>query len=96
VPPSARAGLYRAAAYIKGVKYVGAVDDPLGRRGLALEMANATGRTRLIFDPRSSAILAEETVLTKRIDSMDAKPGTIVGSRVVLDEAVVRSARARP
>jgi hypothetical protein len=96
VPPAARAGLFRAAAYIKGVKYLGEVKDPLGRRGLALELANATGRNRLIFDPSSSQILAEETVLTKRIDSMDGRPGAVVGSRVVLDEAVVGTAGARP
>ena len=96
VPPAARAGLYRAAAYIEGVTYVGEVKDQLGRTGVALELSNPTGRTRLIFDPRSSQVLAEETVLTKRIDTMDAKPGDVVGSRVVLEETVVGSARARP
>jgi hypothetical protein len=96
VPPAVRAGLYRAAAYIKGVRYAGEVKDALGRRGLALELRTPSGRDRLIFDPASSQILAEETVLSKRIDTMDARPGDVVGSRVVLEEAVVDSPRARP
>jgi hypothetical protein len=96
VPPEQRAGLYRAAAYIKGVQYAGEVKDPLGRKGLALDLANDSGRDRLIFDPETSLILAEESVLTKRVDYIDAPPGYPSGSRVVLQVGVADRAGARP
>lgn len=96
VPAKVRAGLYRAAAYIKGVRYAGAVTDPLGRRGLAIELSNPEGRNRLVFDPDTSELLAEEEVLTKRVLYVDAPPGFPIGSRVVLDAAVVGSDTERP
>ncbi|MCW2966303.1 MAG: hypothetical protein JWM71_75, partial [Solirubrobacteraceae bacterium] len=96
VPARVRAGLYRAAAYIKGVRYAGAVTDPLGRRGLAVELATPEAVNRLVFDPDTSELLAEESILTKRVSYVDAAPGTDVGSRVVLDTAVVGSDTSRP
>jgi hypothetical protein len=96
VPARVRAGLYRAAAYVKGVRYAGEVTDPLGRKGLAVELANPEAVNRLVFDPDTSELLAEESVLTKRVGYVDAAPGDVVGSRVVLDAAVVGSETSRP
>jgi hypothetical protein len=96
VPARVRAALYRAAAHIKGVRFAGKVTDPLGRSGLAVELPNPEARNRLVFDPETSELLAEETVLTKRVPYMDAAPGTVVGSRVVLRAAVVGSDTERP
>jgi hypothetical protein len=96
VPARVRAGLYRAAAYVKGVRYAGEVTDPLGRRGLAVELANPEAVNRLVFDPDTSALLAEESVLTKRVAYVDAAPGDVIGSRVVVDSAVVGSDTQRP
>jgi len=96
VPARARAGLYRAAAYIKGVRYVGPVRDELGRRGLAIELTSPGARHRLVFDPKTSQVLVEQDVLTKRVPYVDAKPGTVIGYRLVLQQGVVGSAHARP
>jgi hypothetical protein len=96
VPAKVRAALYRSAGYIEGVRYAGEVTDPLGRRGLAIELPNPEARNRLVFDPDTSELLAEETVLTKRVPYMDADPGAVVGSRVVLRAAVVGSDTERP
>jgi hypothetical protein len=96
VPARVRAGLYRAAAYVKGVRYAGEVTDPLGRRGLAVELANPEAVNRLVFDPDTSELLAEESVLTKRVAYVDAAPGDVIGSRVVVDSAVVGSDTERP
>lgn len=92
VPANVRAGLYRAAAYIKGIRFVGRVTDPLGRRGLAVDLAGDDGtRNRLVFDPDTSELLAEEEVLTRRVPFVDAGPGFAIGSRVLLDIGVVDS-----
>ncbi len=96
VPAKVRAGLYRAAAYIKGIRFAGHVTDPLGRRGLAVDLAAGDGtRNRLVFDPDTSELLAEEEVLTRRLPYVDAPPGFAIGSRVVLDVRVVDSDTAR-
>ncbi|MDX6690959.1 MAG: hypothetical protein QOG15_2416 [Solirubrobacteraceae bacterium] len=96
VPARARAGLYRAAAYIKGVRYVGAVRDELGRRGVAVELTSRDTRHRLVFDPTTSQVLAEQDVLTKRVPYIDAGPGFVTGYRLVLKQGIVKSDRARP
>ncbi len=91
-----RAGLYRAAAHIEGVEYKGEVTDALGREGLALDLSNDIGRNRLIFDPETSRVLAEESILTERVDYIDAPPGYVAGSRIVLEIGVVDEVGARP
>ncbi|MDX6664659.1 MAG: hypothetical protein QOG68_865, partial [Solirubrobacteraceae bacterium] len=97
VPARVRAGLYRGATYIKGIRFAGEVRDPLGRRGLAVDLANDHGtRNRLVFDPATSELLAEEEVLTRRQSYVDAAPGFAMGSRVVLQTAVVSSDTAQP
>lgn len=92
----ARAGLYRAAAYIKGVRYAGEVRDELGRPGLAVELSENDQRRRLVFDPDSSQVLVEQDVLTKRVPYIDADPGFVTGYRLVLEQGMVKSDRARP
>jgi hypothetical protein len=97
VPRDVRAGLYRAAAYIKGIRFAGEVSDALGRHGLAVDLPSGHGtRNRLVFDPKTSELLAEEEVLTRRVPYVDAAPGFAIGSRVVLQMAVVDSDTAAP
>lgn len=96
VPASARAGLYRAAGHIKGVRYVGEVRDELGRAGLAVELEEKFQRRRLVFDPDTSQMLVEQEVLTKRVPYIDADPGFVTGYRIVLEQGVVKSTTARP
>lgn len=97
VPAKIRAALYRALAYVKGIHFAGAVRDPEGRTGVAVELIGADGmRHQLVFDPTTSRVLAEQDVLVKPNDYVDAKPGTVVGYRVVLQTAVVDRLDARP
>lgn len=56
--PALRAALYRAAALIPGVRLLGTVRDHLGRSGLGV----AYGNQELIFNPRTAALMAEQTI----------------------------------
>jgi hypothetical protein len=59
-------------------------------------MTNDAGLNRLIFDPATSEILAEETVLTELVDYIDAPVGSPAGGRVVVETAVVDRVGERP
>ena len=56
--PALRAALYRAAALIPGVRLLGRVRDRLGREGLGV----AYGKNELIFNPRTAALMGEQTI----------------------------------
>lgn len=56
--PALRAALYRAAALIPGVRLLGTVRDHLGRGGLGVASRNH----ELIFNPRTAALMAEQTI----------------------------------
>ena len=56
--PQLRAALYRAAALIPGVQLLGPVRDHLGRSGLGVAYRNH----ELIFNPRTAALMAEQTI----------------------------------
>ncbi len=62
-PPSLRAALYRAAAGLAGVRSLGILADQLGRHGAGLAIDSHGIRHELIFDPRTSALLAEQGVV---------------------------------
>lgn len=96
VPRRTRAALYRATARIKGIRLVGEVRDDLGRRGQGVELEHAGIRRQLIFDPETSALLAQRDVLAERQPEMDAEPGFVTWSRLVERQAVVDSPRERP
>lgn len=92
-PPAVRAALYKVAAGMPGVELVGPVHDRAGRPGVAVAMTSAyTGlrqRHVLIVDQRTSALLAEETVLLDAAKWMDAKPPLVVGYETYLEAAIV-------
>ncbi len=96
VPPRLRAALYRATALIDGVRLVGAVRDPLGRPGLAVELTDGDLLHQLVFDPETSALLAEQDALVHRVDYVDGAPGAVVSSRVLEREAVVDAVGDEP
>jgi hypothetical protein len=60
--PALRAAIYRAAATIPGVKLLGSRTDHLGRRGVAIGFEGHGTLSELILDPRSSALLGEQTI----------------------------------
>ncbi len=96
IPPAVRAGLYRAAAYVRGIRLVGPVRDQLGREGVGVEIDSADMHRRLVFDPGTALLLAEQDVLAKRVAYLDAAPGTVIGGRVAVRQAIVPSETARP
>ena len=95
--PAQRAALYEIAARIPGVELVGPVTDPAGRRGVAVAMTNAADGVRhlLVFDQRTSVLLAEEQRALARNEFGYAE-GTLLGHATYVTSAVVDSDRERP
>lgn len=56
--PAQRADLYKVAGTLPGVALIASVHDPLGRPGVAVSARGQGGRIRMIFDPKTSALLA--------------------------------------
>ena len=97
-----RAALYRILAGLPDVELVGEVRDPLGRNGIGLKSpggygdeAEPTSRL-LIVDPETGSILAEQTLIERRVEWIDAAPGEVVGEIVYLEHGWVDSADERP
>jgi hypothetical protein len=91
VPARIRAGLYRVAATIPGIKLLGRVHDSLGRPAFAIGFADRDQQTEyeLLFDPNSYVLLdAVETVIRGRSNSIPA--GTVEGSTAYIAAGVVR------
>jgi hypothetical protein len=57
---------------------------------------NTEERRRLIIDPRTGNVLAEETVLTKRVEWIDGNPGDVTGSITILEQGWVETLDQRP
>jgi hypothetical protein len=70
-PPAVRAALFQVAAQIPGVQLLGPTKDHLGRTGVAVaypeapmnRAQGAQGLYELIFDPTTSVLLGDETVV---------------------------------
>jgi hypothetical protein len=71
-PPALRAALFKVAETITGVRYLGRITDQAGRTGIGMAYISRPPRGRypsqygmseLIFGARTSALLAEQTVL---------------------------------
>ena len=61
--PALRAALYRMVAGLPGVQYLGQKTDALGRRGIAVGLAEVDGvRSELLFNPDTSDVLEEADV----------------------------------
>jgi hypothetical protein len=92
--PAVRATLYRVAAGLSDVELMGSVTDRAGRMGTAVSMTNAQSsrgleRRTLIFDPETSALLAEEDVLLHKVDYLDADPPIVIGYDTYLVSDIV-------
>ena len=91
-PPAVRSALYTIASQLPGVQLVGAVKDELGRRGTAVAYVSHGVSDELIFDPRTSALLAERQVVTG--DGSWAPVGTVLQSKSYVSSGVVDSTSA--
>jgi len=90
VPARLRAGLYGALALIPGVELVGEITDRAGRHGTAVAFTEVGLRNELIFDPATSEMLAERTVLLDPSAAEIPLPkGTVIGDSAYLERAVV-------
>lgn len=93
-PAALRAGLYRALALVPGVQLIGTVQDRAGRTGTAVARTEIGIRHELIFDPRTSELLADRQVLVDPARAeIDAPAGTIIGDAAYLERAVVDELR---
>ncbi|MGW7753529.1 CU044_5270 family protein [Streptomyces violaceusniger] len=95
VKAEVRAAAYRVIAGLPGIRALGEVTDPLGREGVGFALPASdrpgygTGRSELIVDPATGALLSEQEVLTEP-DAKAAKAGLTSGT-VVNYTATVRS-----
>lgn len=88
-----RAALYRVAADLPGIEYVGETTDRAGRVGIGVAMTSgysgAEERHMLIFDPITSDLLGEEYLLLERVDYLDAEPPAVTGWAAYLESGLV-------
>src|SRR5438128_2153712 len=81
-------GLVPIASQLPGVQLIGPPRDPLGRHGTAVAygLPQPQGRAskvvsnELIFDPQTSALLAEQWVVVQRTNETPFPPGTVIES----------------
>ena len=94
--PAQRAALYAVAARIPGVDLVGEVTDSAGRSGIAVAKDDDVNHVRstLVFDPRTSILLAEEES-TLAGNSLGYPAGTQIESATYLATTIVDSLGAR-
>ncbi|MEU7364275.1 CU044_5270 family protein [Streptomyces hygroscopicus] len=87
VKPAVRAAAYRVIAGLPGIRSLGEVTDPLGREGVGFALPASdrpgygTGRSELIVDPATGALLADREVLTEP-DATAAEAGLRAGTVV--------------
>jgi hypothetical protein len=89
-PPKLRAALYRALKYVPGVHYGGRARDRVGRPALSVTRTEDGVRRELLFDPATSAMLAEQHVIVRRgTGGIVAPVGTVVGDALYEQRGVV-------
>ncbi len=95
-PAQLRWALFQVAAGIPGVDLVGNVADPAGRPGVSVAMTHNGVRSELIFDPKSSMLLAERQTLVAPVADLDFPVGTVIGATTYLSSGIVSSTTATP
>jgi hypothetical protein len=96
-PAPLRAGLYRALALVPGVELAGRVTDRAGRPGIAVSHTEEGVRHELVFDPRTSEMLAEREVLVDpTVDHIDEPAGTVLQDTVYLQRGVTDDLKPPP
>jgi hypothetical protein len=98
-PPAVRSALYTIASQLPGVQLIGPTHDPLGRSGIGVSYglpgpqgsADKLLSSEFIFDPRTSALLAEQIVVVQRTKNIPFSPGTVISSTAYLASGIVNS-----
>jgi hypothetical protein len=96
-PPGVRSALYTIASELPGVQLVGQVRDQLGRKGIAVAYVSHAISHELIFDPQTSALLAERQQVVGT-DPSQVQPwvpvGTVLESTAYVSSGIVDSTSA--
>ena len=71
LPATTRSALLEAAAELDGVRLLGSAADPLGREGEVFSVRTPNSEIRLVFEPRSGALLAIERLEPSPDDSWE-------------------------
>lgn len=91
-PARLRAALYRTLALVPGIRFIGPERDSTGRRGLAVGFVQQGIESELIFDPKTSDMLQERTiVLASASKRLGDPPGTVTSSTTYLQRAVTNT-----
>jgi hypothetical protein len=99
--PELRAALYEAEGRLPGIRYFGEVTDAIGRPGIAIgaESANSGAPTRyaLIFDPKTSQVLAtEQTILRPPAALPYLKTPVLSEAKLFIESGGTRSVGEKP
>lgn len=98
IPAKVRAALYLAAARIPGIQMLGLTHDAIGRPALAVALndTNAGMRNELLFDPHTSALLGEISVVVKPPSTYHVKPGSVRTGSTYITSGIVERIGQRP
>ena len=95
VTPEVRVAAYRVIADLPGIRSLGEVTDPLGRKGAGFTLPATQGpgygavRSELIVDPATGALLSDQQTLTK--PSAEAAAAGLAAGALVNYSAVVKA-----
>jgi hypothetical protein len=83
VKPAVRAAAYQVLAGLDGVRSLGEVTDPLGRKGQGIarteNWVTGTFERQLIVDPETGVLLTDQIVAVHATETYAwAKPGTAI------------------
>jgi hypothetical protein len=91
IPAKVRAALYLVAARIPDIQVLGPARDGIGRPALAIALNDTLygERSELLFDPKSSRLLGERTVVVRPPSAYHVKPGIVQESATYLTSGIV-------
>jgi hypothetical protein len=92
-PPAVRAALYRVLAGLEGLRLEGMRNDPYGRRGIALAIADDATTTIVLADPTSARVLGLEDLTRRRLSYADVRPGDVISEHWFLAARIVAAFR---
>jgi hypothetical protein len=103
--PTLRSALYRALERLPKVELLGWQRDRIGRRGLELAIGQPgshggpSTREELLFNPRTSQVLQEQTVLAapfRQVNAPALPAGTVMDETVFISRGIVNSITELP
>jgi hypothetical protein len=90
-PPAVRSALYTIVSQLPGVELIGPTHDQIGRPGTGVAYVSRGLRNELIFDPQTSALLAEQQSVVETSRWNPFPPGSVIGWAAYLASGVVDS-----